>query len=291
MNDSNNNLLIATGKLTETNEKFAIVNKELAQVNGQIKQYQEKQNEFINIISHELRTPLHVIIGYIELLFEMPEKKFEYGESIKRNAERLQKIISDLRDMSKIDNNTLTLYKKQFNLNEVIHSVVGDMRERLVILNDNNNKVNIVYNDAGTSDQDLVINADKERIIQVISNILDNAIEFTKEGTISIDVKKNVAINNDRYNTGNSNNDNNNSSKSEEIIISITDTGKGIDSIAFSHLFSKFFSTSGIGGTGLGLYICKSIIEAHGGKIWAKNNEDGKGATFSFSLPYTNNNK
>ncbi len=291
MINPNNPLLIANEKLTETNEKFATVNKELAavnkelaavnkevvQLNEQIKQYQEKQNEFINIISHELKTPIHAIIGYIELFFEQPEKKAEYGERIMRNAERLQKMITDLLVMSKIDNDALTLNKEQFNLNEVISSTVEDIREHIIF---KNKKVNVVYNkNRRINDKDLVIDGDKERIIQVISNILDNEIKFTKEGTISIDIEKNRGIDNDKDIT-----DDNNKSK-EIIIINIKDTGKGIDSKTFPHLFSKFFSTSGIGGTGLGLYISKNIVDAHGGKIWAKNNEDGKGATFSFSLP------
>ena len=195
-----------------------------------------------------------------------------------RNAERLQKIISDIRDMSKIDNNALTLDIEQFNVNEVISSTVDEKREHII---SDNKKVNIVYNNNsnGINDKDIIIEADKERIIQVISNILDNAIKFTKEGTISIDIEKNSDIDNNIDNS-----DNNNKSR-EIIIINIKDTGNGIDSKTFPHLFSKFFSTSGIGGTGLGLYICKAIVDAHGGKIWAKNNEDGKGATFSFSLP------
>ena len=195
-----------------------------------------------------------------------------------RNAERLQKIISDIRDMSKIDNNALTLDIEQFNVNEVISSTVDEKREHII---SDNTKVNIVYNNNsnGINDKDIIIEADKERIIQVISNILDNAIKFTKEGTISIDIEKNSDIDNNIDNS-----DNNNKSR-EIIIINIKDTGNGIDSKTFPHLFSKFFSTSGIGGTGLGLYICKAIVDAHGGKIWAKNNEDGKGATFSFSLP------
>lgn len=173
--NSNNILLIADDKLTETNEKFTEVNKELAevnkelvQINGQIKQFQEKQNEFINIISHELKTPIQVIIGYIELFFEQPEKKFEYGNRILRNLERLQKIISDLRDMSKIDNNALTLGKEQFNLNEVISSAIDDIREHIIL---DNKKVNIIYNNRGISDKDLIIEGDKERIMRDIQHI------------------------------------------------------------------------------------------------------------------------
>jgi len=233
LSNSDNRLLIANDKLTETNEKFAAVNKELAavnkelaavnkgfaQVNEQIKQYQEKQNEFINIISHELKTPIQAIIGYVELFFEQHEKKFGYGERIIRNAERLQRIISDIRDMSKIDNNALTLNKEQFNLTKVIHSTVDDIREHII---SDNKKINIVYNNAGINDKDIIIDGDKERIIQVISNILNNAIEFTKEGTISIDVEKKWCINNDKDNTGNNNN------KSDELIITnIKDSGKG----------------------------------------------------------------
>ena len=282
LKDLNSRLLISNDKLVESNAKLAAVNKELAAVNKefaqihiQIKKDKDKQNEFINIISHELKAPIQNIIGYIELLYDEPEKKFEYGNSIMRNAERLQKMISDIRDMSKIDNNALTLYKEQFNLNEVILSTANEIKEHGI---SDNKKVDIVYNNTDIKDKDIVIEGDKERIMQVISNILDNAIKFTKEGTISIDIKKSVSIDNYKDNTNNNN-------RSKEIIINIKDSGKGIDSKAFPHLFSKFFSTSGIGGTGLGLYISKSIVEAHGGRIWVKNNEDGNGATFSFSLP------
>jgi signal transduction histidine kinase len=217
LSNSDTRLLIANDKLTEVNTKFAAVNKEFAQIHEQIKQFQEKQNEFINIISHELKTPIQAIIGYIELLFEKPEKKFEYGNSIIRNAERLQKMISDIRNMSKIDNNALTLNKEQFNLNEVISSAVDDIRENVI---SDNKKVNIVYNNRGISDKNIVIDGDKERIIQAISNILDNAIKFTKEGTISIDIGKSGGIDNDKNNTDSNN-------KSKEIIINIKDTGKG----------------------------------------------------------------
>jgi signal transduction histidine kinase len=301
LNNSDATLLIAHKEIAETNEKFAAVNKELVTVNKelvtvneQIKQYHLKQNEFIHIISHELKTPIQAIMGYVEMLLSEPEKKFEYGKPIMRNAERLQKIITDILVMSKIDNNVLTLNKERFDLNELISSTIQDIREYII---SDHKKIDIFYNNnnsKGTKEKDIIIEADKQRIIQVISNILDNAIKFTQEGIISIDIEKNDSVidNTDKYNFGNSTSNNSNSSSnsngikaSEEIIINIKDSGKGIDSKAFPHLFSKFFSTSRTGGTGLGLYICKSIVEDHGGRIWAKNNEDGKGATFSFSLP------
>jgi signal transduction histidine kinase len=208
----------------------------------------------------------------------------EYGKYIIGNAERLQKIISDILDMSKIDNNVLTLDKEQFNLNEAILSTIQDIREQIIF---ENKKVNIIYNSKDTKEKDIII-GDKARIIQVMSNILNNTIRFTKEGTIYIELEKNNVINNnnnDDHTDRSTSDSGSSSSTSREIIINIKDSGKGIDSRTFSHMFSKFFSTSGKGGTGLGLYISKSIIEDHGGRIWAKNNEDGKGATFSFSLP------
>ncbi len=183
--NSDNNLLIANDKLTETNAKFAAVNKELAAVNKefahvheQIKQYHIKQNEFIHIISHELKTPIQSIMGYIELLLLNPEKNSEYGKYIMGNAERLQKIISDILDMSKIDNNALTMNKEQFNLNEAILSTIQDIREQIIF---ENKKVNIIYNSKDTKEKDIIIEGDKARIIQVMSNILNNATGLPKK--------------------------------------------------------------------------------------------------------------
>ena len=105
---------------------------------------------------------------------------------------------------------------------------------------------------------------DRSRLTQVISNLLNNAVKFTTEGTISIGTEK----------------------KDNQVIVSIKDTGSGIEHEILPRLFSKF-SAKSFEGTGLGLFISKNI-EAHGGRIWAENNADGKGATFSFSLPTVN---
>jgi signal transduction histidine kinase len=114
---------------------------------------------------------------------------------------------------------------------------------------------------------------DKSRIAEVLSNLLSNAVKFTSKGTITISVELQ--------------NNNNNSDKNELVIVNIQDTGQGIDANMFPRLFMKFASKS-YQGTGLGLFISKGIIEAHGGRIWGKNNNNGIGATFSFSLPVTN---
>ena len=122
--------------------------------------------------------------------------------------------------------------------------------------------------------------ADKERITQVISNLLNNAIKFTKEGQISIDIMRYRDEENDVKK------DSSQKQQEEQVMISIKDTGTGISSDILPKLFTKFATKAGSGGTGLGLFISKSIIEAHDGKIWAQNNTDGeKGATFYFTLP------
>ena len=132
--------------------------------------------------------------------------------------------------------------------------------------------------------EDIIIEADRGRIMQVISNLLFNAIRFAKEGDVNISIeRKGEFIDSD---DGKSNNDNGNNKG--EVIVSVNDAGIGIDPDVFPKLFSKFGVTSEIGGNGLGLFISKNIIEAHGGRIWAENNANGKGATFSFSLPINN---
>jgi signal transduction histidine kinase len=267
------------------NKELAIVNKELVRVNEQIKQHHIKQKEFISIASHELKTPTQSILGYIELLQLDPQMNHEFTEPIMRNAKRLQRIIFDILDMSKIDNNTLVLNKEQFNLTEAMSNIVQDLQNQII---HDNKSVNIIYDgidmkkdDKGKDEKDIVIEGDRERITQVISNILDNAMRATQEGIIRIDVERKNIINNENDNISN---------YSEEIIINISDSGKGIDAQSFPQIFSKFFSTSGSGGTGLGLFISKFIVEAHGGNIWVTNNENGKGSTFSFSLPLIYNN-
>jgi signal transduction histidine kinase len=121
-----------------------------------------------------------------------------------------------------------------------------------------------------SSKDDLFVMADRSRLYQVFANLLNNAIKFTKEGgIIDIIVQRNDDVN-------------------EEAEVSIKDIGVGIDPEIFPRLFTKFATKAETSGTGLGLFISKGIVEAHGGRIWAGNNSDGKGATFAFSLPVVN---
>jgi signal transduction histidine kinase len=286
---SDNSLLMANEELAKTNESFvkvnkelASANKELAEINEQIKHHNMKQKEFINIASHELKNPTQSILSYSTLIRLHPERRDEMMDAIERNAVRLQKIISDILDISKIDNNMLMLSKERLNLTETILQVVEDTRNQVIRQKKN---VNIIYDPMTPKrvdkekDKDIVIEGDKERIAQVVSNILDNAVRFVKEGAVTVSIDTNSTFASDK------DSDDDDGISLKEVTISIKDSGKGIDPEILPRLFSKFTFKEGTGGTGLGLYICKSIVESHGGRIWAENNEDEKGATFRFSLP------
>ena len=224
--------------------------------NEQFKLNDKMQKEFINIAAYELRTPTQAITGYSELLATEPENSKMFVNPILRNSKRLQRLSEDILDVTRIESQSLKLTKEEFDLNDVILSIVGDYRS-LLFDNEKNAKLNIIY-----EPKSIIVNADKGRIAQAVSNLLSNAIKFTtkEKGAIFVMAQK----------------------KDSEIIISLKDTGQGIDPEILPKLFTKF-ATKSLSGTGLGLFISKSIIEAHGGRIWAKNNL-GKGATFSFSL-------
>lgn len=220
------------------------------------------QKEFINIASHEMRTPVQSLLGYAELLKKHPEKNEMITDSILRNAQRLQRLTNDILDVSRIESKSLKLHKERFNLSEVISTTIFDIKSQL-----KNGFIKILFE----PQLDYYIEADKARLIQVVSNLLINAIKFTKAGAISIDIEK--------KGSSGSNDD------ADNIIVSIKDSGNGISLEILPRLFAKFATKSEKGGTGLGLFISKGIVEAHGGKIWAQNNSDGIGATFAFSLP------
>jgi two-component system, OmpR family, sensor histidine kinase VicK len=230
----------------------------------QLKVNDKMQKEFINVAAHELRTPIQPILGLSEILLYKQgniEQYHELLDTINRNAKRLQRLTEDILDVTKIESQSLKLNKQTFNLRNVIMSVLADHKKE----DNNRGQIRLLC----LNNEDIIVNADKERVTQVISNLLSNAIKFTNEGEeISVDVK--------RDNTA------------KQIDISVKDTGQGIDPEIYPRLFTKF-ATKSIVGTGLGLFISKKIIEAHGGKIWAENNPEGKGATFSFSLPIVEN--
>jgi signal transduction histidine kinase len=251
-----------------------------------LKEHEKMQKEFINIASHELKTPTQSILAFSNLIRRHPERRDEMLDAIERNAARLQSLTNNILDVSRIDSQTLRLNKEKFNINEKIRDVVNDLKTR--------HGAEVAFADPKVDP--IVVEADKIRIYEVLSNLLTNAIKIVQnngggsnvsnsnrgsggdslsEATITVS----TAINSNPLYKRASNN-----VGEEDVTISIMDRGTGIDPDIMDKLFSKFFTKSETG-TGLGLYICKGIIESHGGRIWAENNKDGKGATFSFSLP------
>jgi signal transduction histidine kinase len=202
-----------------------------------------------------------------------PERQKEFTPAISRNSLRLQKLSNDILDVAKIESKSLKLNKEIFDLNEVISNIVEDYKTIIV---KENSEVKLYFK---SSKEILLIEADKERVAGVISNLLSNAIKFTKDGEIFISIEK--------KNNNNKNNNNNNS----YALVSVRDTGTGIDSEVLPKIFSKFITKS-FEGLGLGLYISKNIVEAHGGNIWAENDHNDKhasiGAIFYFTLPLIN---
>jgi signal transduction histidine kinase len=238
----------------------------------QLKVHDKMQREFIDIAAHELRTPIQPILGLSQVLQFRLKNSREHQElldTIVRNAKRLQQLTENILDVTKIESNSLQLNKEQFNLREIVLNAIADCKSQLKEYND------IIVLEL-VSKEDIFVEADKTRITQVISNLLNNAVKFTQkekgqeESGISVTLEEPE-----------------NDDKNNKIIMSIKDKGIGIAPEIMPRLFTKF-ATKSERGTGLGLFLSKSIVEAHGGKIWAENNSDGIGATFSFSLPTVN---
>jgi two-component system sensor histidine kinase VicK len=276
-------------KETKLYEQLEESNKQLELANEQLKIHDKMQKEFINIAAHELRTPIQPILGLSEVLSSKTGRIEQYNElidAIIRNAKRLQRLTEDILDVTKIESNSLILNKQQFNLNDMITSAIND----IVVKKDfNSENVKILYesitNNKQDNDNNIFVQADRSRLTQVISNLLSNAVKFTKKGTIRVTTQiKEEEEGQQQDDQSDDDGDGVSSSNNKVVVISIKDTGSGISPEMFPRLFSKF-ATESDKGTGLGLFIAKSIVEAHGGKIWAENNTDGKGATFSFSIP------
>ncbi|MGA7370598.1 MAG: HAMP domain-containing sensor histidine kinase [Nitrososphaeraceae archaeon] len=240
----------------------------------------QAQKDFINIAAHELRNPIQPILGLSDILQHSDtfldsngadKQQKEMIDIIARNARRLQRLTEDILDVTRIEGGTLRLSKQNFVLAETIREVVQDYTTS--ISNSNRNLV-IWFNNSDSNDiKSTNILADLDRIKQVVYNLVDNAVKFTEEGTITVTTDD----------------------EDNHIIVNVKDTGRGIDSEMLPKLFTKFVTKSDRG-TGLGLYICKGIVEAHDGRIWAynnnNNNSDGlgnsnnnRGATFGFSIP------
>jgi len=278
--DLKDTFIEAIGRSTYSNNRIAVLSyvaifenlwnqselyQQIRQAYEQLKVDDTMHKEFINVAAHELRNPIQPILGLTEVLRAIKKentnsRQEDLLDAIIRNAKRLQRLTDDILDVTRIEKQALQINKEQFELSEVVTNVISDCKNQLRNQPYKEKSIKIVLLPPY---ENIYIEADRNRLNQVIYNLLNNAINYTEKGIISIcmEIKK-----------------------GREIIVSIKDSGNGIDPDIFPRLFSKF-ATNSPKGTGLGLYISKSIIEAHGGRIWAKNNTDGRGATFYFSLP------
>ena len=250
----------------ESNDRLKETNELLTIQYEKVKESEKMQKEFLNIAAHELRTPIQPILGLTEAMYSKinDKKQLVILEVIIRNAKRLKRLTDNLLDITKIESQSLLLKKEKLNLNILIAEVLKDY----VIKQKNQQKIEIVYD--FKHKEGIIIEADRDRLVQVIHNLLDNALKFTTQNQqmIFVIIGKRKEGKED-----------------EEVIVSVKDTGEGISNKILSKLFTKFATSDPTSGTGLGLYICKNIIEAHGGRIWAENNSGEKGAIFSFTLP------
>lgn len=259
---------VANSSLSEKAVEMQRLNTDLNRANQMIKvayenlkKHDKLQKEFVNVVAHELRTPVQSIMGFVEMMDSNPENRDDYMERLKRNTARLERLTRDTLDIARIESGTFRISKEKSNLKELIKNSVDDFT--FTIHNGKRgNKLKVIY---VKDNEDLSLNVDKSRIAQVLSNLLSNADKFTKNGYIVVKVAK--------------------LNQEKEIEVTVIDNGQGIDKEILPKLFEKFVTKSDIG-TGIGLYISKQIILAHGGRIWGKNNDNEKGAEFGFSLPY-----
>jgi len=288
--DSKQNFIEAVGMATYSNSKPTVLsyvsifenlwrqselyrqlkesNKQLEQVNEQLNTQDKTQKEFINVAAHELRTPIQPILGLTQMMYSKmdedaspyeKQKQKEMLEVVIRNANRLQRLSEDILDVTRIESQNLYLKLEPLNLDEIVSNAISDAKRSHEMKD-----VSLLYHRDKYNNDSVFIEADRVRLNQVVLNLISNAIKFTEEGSIIVNAKKQ-----DREN---------------KVIISVKDTGIGIHPDVLPRLFQKF-ATKSYQGTGLGLYISKSIVEAHGGNMWAENNPDQKGAVFYFTLP------
>ena len=254
---------------------------ELEKANELLTAHDKMQTDFVNIAAHELRTPVQPLLGIVETM-QMAMKESgdqeillskEEVDMLSRNAKRLERLTQNILDVSRIENNKLVVENEAFDLVQKIINVANDMMESEAVARKGGTGETVYEWHSSTASSDvtvrffappqaLLLNGDKTRMFDVLSNLLRNALKFTRKGVIEIRLRE----------------------RERDVLVQIKDSGKGIDPEIFPRLFSKF-ATKSESGTGLGLYLSKNIIEAHGGRIWAENNQGEPGASFYFTLP------
>jgi signal transduction histidine kinase len=256
-------------EVTKRTKELHDSNRQLSEANNQLERNNKLQKEFINIAAHELRTPIQPILGLSEIVVkENKDKELDkYLEVIHRNAKRLRKLTENILDVTRIESKMLRLNKEPVKIHNLLLSVVKDYQTEIIKENGTKQARLLYHPDTDGSPLDIVVEADISRLVQIISNLLNNALKFSRKegGVIEITLSEHTEGHN------------------KFAVVKVTDYGEGIDPSIQANLFTMF-STNSYDGTGLGLYLCKNLVEAQGGRIWAKNNIFGRGAVFGFTL-------
>jgi signal transduction histidine kinase len=283
---NNKSIVLSYAIVFETLWRQLELNKQVSGIFEKQKAQDYTKTDLLSIAAHELRDPIQPVLGLAEMLQSRknihPQEQEEFLAIIIRNAKRLKDLTENILDLTKIEGqSSLTLNKELVDIKDIIQSYVLDIKSQLsshqnvkIEIRDNSKK----GHSAGQDSDAVMVRADGSKLMQVVSNLLSNAVKFTDVGEILITIETKVTTEDSTINT----------SSNKEVIVSIKDSGQGIDPSMMPRLFEKFATKSDKGtGLGLGLFISKNIITHHGGKIWAENNAEGKGATFAFSLPLT----
>lgn len=281
---NNKSIVLSYAIVFETLWRQLELNKEISGIFVKQRAHDNTKTDLLSIAAHELRDPIQPVLGLAEMLQSRkdihPEEQKEFLAIIVRNAKRLKDLTENILDLTRIERqSSLTLNKELVDIKDIIQRSISDIKSQLsgnqsieIKIKDNSMKGHSVGQDSDA----VLVRADGSKLMQVISNLLSNAVKFTDVGEILITIETNVTTGDSTINT----------SSNKEVIVSIKDSGQGIDPSMMPRLFEKFATKSDKGtGLGLGLFISKNIITHHGGKIWADNNPEGKGATFAFSLP------
>jgi signal transduction histidine kinase len=230
----------------------------------QLKNTNETQIQFIKETAHEIRNPIQSILGLAEVI--LSNKNLDAGhihdlvKIIIKNAKKLKLLTDNILEAARIESHLLSLEIEEFDLVELVKDLLKDMKNQI-----RDKKISLILK---CKEDSILLVADKMRLNQVLLNLINNAINnIVQEGEIIVSLERQ------------DHNDN-------TVLVRIIDNGPGIPSNIKDKLFTKFV-TGSKSGTGLGLYICKNIIEKHGGKIWADNNNKNNGANFNFTIPIT----
>ena len=260
-------LLLSVTKEIKQREELAQLAQSLERVNLRLQELDRQKTEFLSIASHQLRTPLSIIKGYIELIMDGA-----YGKTTKKlrqtltdmdeSNERLVKLVDEFLDITRIEQGRTKYSFDTHDMEEMINSVVDELRER-----GEDKGLKIIWKPQKGSEKNVYM--DDEKVRHVVFNFVDNAIKYTPEGTVTVTYK----------------------TEGEGMAVRVNDTGLGFNKEDEANFFQKFYrgknvEGSNVNGTGLGIYVCRKFVEAHGGRVWAKSDGLGKGGEFGFWIPF-----